>query len=194
MRRLALLCLLALVFVAPASAYDRDPELDEIATSLANGRRVSVRCLSPEEAEADMSIALGAAAYVEGRYDDRGRWHPYPYTVFDYGICEPLSALARARDLSDETVPDIAWALLVFIHEAGHLRGHRWSASEALTQRWALRHYRAVAISYFGTTSEVASLLLRYAVYEHREMDLSYRPLGCRWPSVDDAGLLRGCR
>lgn len=191
---LALACLLFLL-AEPAYGWKRYGPLDSTASWLANGRKVHVRCLTPEESATDWVILSGASAYVEGQekpWNEQGRWRPKRFTVFAHGICEALVGLRRAN-ASDYTVEDVAWAVLVLVHESGHLRGHRWSDSEALTQRWALRHYVYAAMR-LGVPEDAARLLLRYAVTAHRGLPPQYLARGCRKPWVDQSGRLRNCR
>lgn len=186
---LALACLL---LVPPAQGWGKDAFIDETATWLANGRKVHIRCLTEEESREDTLIGFwGASAYVEGWLDGRGYWHPFRYSVFGYGICEPLQAL-RAGDASAWKVSDIAWALMALTHESGHLRGHRWSEDEALTQAWALRHTRYTAAR-FGVSGEALVLVMRHVVRWHLKLPQEYRTEACRNPSIDPEGKLVGC-
>lgn len=189
---LVLLCL-GFLLAAPAYGYARYQVINQTATWLANGRQVHIRCLTVEEAAEDYYIAIvGAAAYVEGYLNQRGEWKPRRYAVFDHGLCEPLLALA-AGDTSLYDDEDVAWSVLVLAHESGHLRGHAWSGDEALTERFALRHYRYTAMR-LGASADRASDLLRHAVRIHRGMSEAYLAPGCRIPSVNADGLLVGCK
>lgn len=174
---LVAVCLLA---AAPALSYSQASALDGIASWLAM-RPVEIRCLTKEESEQDSYIAAyGAAAYVLGEEDERG-WHPVNYAVFSYGHCEPLLAYLSG-DASAWTLDDVAWAILVLTHESGHLRGHRWSASEAQTQCWAMRHYRYVAQRLGVTDPAILSLMVRRALYWHSRMPTEYQLRGCALP------------
>lgn len=195
MRQLAWAGVFALVFTclafllaAPSFGYTRYVSLDETASWLAL-RKVEVRCLSAKEALDDFYILLGATGYVEGTVDRRNHWHPVSYTVLAPGICE------AALDHVDELVytkPDRAWAILAVTHESGHLRGHRWSEDEAKTERWALRHFVAVAV-HLGIPEPQARYLLKLAVRQHRKLNPEYHDPRCERPWVDDAGVLRNC-
>jgi hypothetical protein len=171
--------LLALWLASSASAYWTSPELDSAASWLAQ-RRVEVRCLTEAESADDFVIASGASAYVDGWFDRRGRWHPVNHTVFGYGVCETLIALL-AGEADEFTVSDLAWALLVLTHESGHLRGHRWSADEAKTECWAIRHVGYVAAR-FGLDDSARRLIVAYALEHHRALPDVYHLPGCKLP------------
>lgn len=195
MRRLAWGGVFALVFTclafliaAPSFAYLRFASLNETASWLAL-RKVSVRCLTPKEAVSDYYILLGATGYVEGTIDRQNRWHPVSHTVLAPGICEAV--LAHVNQMG-YTKPDRAWAILALTHESGHLRGHRWSEDEALTERWALRHFVATAV-HLGIPEPQARYLLKLAVRQHRKLDSAYLDPRCERPHVDEAGVLRNC-
>lgn len=144
-------------------------------------RDVSVRCQTPAESASDVHILLGASAYVPGYLDARGRWHPDDYTVFAHGLCETLDAII-ADDATGYSLDDLAWAVLVLTHESGHLRGHRWSADEAKTECWAIRHVGYVAHR-LGIVDEAARrLFVAQAVRIHRSLSAEYRLAGCRLP------------
>lgn len=183
-----LLALAALAAAAPAiagPAWSSSPVVDETTRWLAMRKVVHVRCQTVSESAADFTIAVfGATAYVEGWTDRWGNWHPGRYAVFSHGICETIDALA-AGDASGYSLHDLAWAVLVLTHEAGHLRGHRWSADEARTECWAIRHVGYVAHRLGVVDSAARRLLVAAAVDIHEnELDESYQLPGCELPPI----------
>lgn len=188
--RLLAVLLAATVFLSPAlgRAWDSYPEINTVASWLAQ-RPVTVRCLNEREADSDPAIVFGAAAYVPGVEDTRGRWRPDDYAVFSPGLCEAILSLYGGQPVPFRS---LAWAVLVLAHESGHLRGHRWAADESLTERWALRHYRYVALR-LGMTQEQARRALAIAIRHHRALPDEYLDSRCRSPSLDSAGTLTGC-
>lgn len=180
--RLLAVVVAALALAPTALGYSRHAELDEIASWLAM-RPVEVQCLTEAETEADETIQWGASAYVEGYFTDDAVWHPHSSTVFAYGICEDLMALLEGR-ATDVEFSDLVWSLLVITHESGHLRGARWSGSEARTQCWAMRHLRYVA-QRMGITDEVALRMVMHQGLEwHKGLPDNYLLKTCRLPRV----------
>lgn len=158
---------LLLFFVAAeAKASWNDPRLDAIASHFA-GRPVHVECLTRLEANIDQVIMWGAAAYVEGYIDGRG-----------YGLCERLRDMLDG-DASRWSAYSLAWAVLALTHETGHLKGHRWSGSEAKTECWAVQHVQA-----FGRRMGIPALGLLQALVNdlHRSLSPEYRLSTCRIP------------
>ena len=182
----SLLLAVAATFAAStASAFRQVPTLDGAASWLAM-RRVSVHCMTVAETANDPIFAFtGALAYVPGYRDRFQRWHPYDFAVFEHGQCEALESL-MADD--GEYGPDlIALALLILTHESGHLRGHRWSADEAKTECWAIRHVGYVAHRLGVTDPAYRRLLVSWAVWYHRyELAPIYHQPGCVLPPHDD--------
>lgn len=186
LRRLLVVLVAGLVLflsATAASAYNSSPWLNDIASDLAD-RQVFVRCLTAEESQADENIYFwGASGYVEGITDPAtGRWTPKRYTVFAYGICEALWGIGTG-DLRGFTVDDVAWAILVIVHESGHLRGASWSGSEALTQCWAMRNFRRTTALLGITDPEIQTLLLWFALQIHKKMPAEYRIPSCHLPT-----------
>lgn len=175
---LAIALVTVLLFLAsPAGAWNSSSVVDQTASWLAQ-RKVSVYCLTEAEAEADPIIGVyGATAYVPGWRDEAGDWHPFDYTVVDYGICETLVSL------SAYSVEDAAWALLVLTHEAGHLRGHRWSADEAKTECWAIRHVGYVAHHFGVLDADRRRAIVRAAVAIHEQLPPVYQMRACKVPN-----------
>lgn len=179
----ALVALAALLLAPAASGWWSQPTLDGTASWLAQ-RDVSVRCLTQREAER-LNVAGG---WTPGHAVGRGWWFA-PRTMLSPGYCEAVLSLLD---------PESAWArgtqaaaLMVLVHESGHMRNARWSASEAGTQRWALQRFRSAALR-LGLEPALASELLVHAVAFHLALPASYRASDCRRPRVVD-GLLRGC-
>ena len=184
MRKLLAACVAALTFAAPALSFSSPATLNDLASWLAM-RQVSVQCLTPAEADFDLVILWGASAYVQGWFDTRGNWHPGKSATFGPGICEALSALQNGR-AAKYSVSDLARAILIFTHEAGHLRGHRWSANESKTECWAVRHVGYVAAR-LGVTNPIARRMLVYeAVQRHLRLPSVYLSSPCQLPSTKE--------
>lgn len=183
MRRFIVIALLvvAAAFASEARAYSVFAELNAVASWLAQ-RDVEVRCLTEDESSTDFVIAvLGAQAYVEGWLDAKADWHPDDATVFKHGHCEALLALVGG-DASGYSVRDLALAILILTHESGHLRGHRWSADEAKTECWAIRHFRYVAERLGVSDRDARRLLFAHAVDIHSRLSAAYQQPGCKVP------------
>lgn len=103
----------------------------------------------------------------------KGRWRPGKAAVLKHGLCESL--LTKDADPVQQ-----ALAVLALTHESGHLRGHRWSADEAKTECWAIRHFRYVAI-HLGLD---ANKLYPHAWRFHKTLPEQYHLPGCVVPSV----------
>lgn len=191
-RRLLVIGLITLAAAAPAGAFKQHSFIDETASAL-SGRKVTIRCLNAKESKEDFVINDGAAAYVEGVIDQDGKWWPEDYATFAWGICKGLMRLHK-WDAGAETVPDLSFYILVLVHESGHLKGEVWGQNEALTQRWALKQIKRVSMEYFGLSPEAAILVLRYAVYWHLRLPITYKAPGCVAPFVDAKGNLQGCK
>ena len=174
-RLLAALCAALLLAVPAAQAWDSYPEIDETASWLSQ-RPVKVRCLTEAETAADFAISLwGASAYVLLAPDGG----PEDYTVFEYGLCERLHALYTQTWYGTYTLRGVAWALLVIVHESGHMRGHgQWWKDEGKVNRWAIRHVRYAALHMFP--NEHISYLLRDRARQWCEgQPDEYRTYGC---------------
>lgn len=170
----------ALIAAPSASPFAQNTTIDATASWLAM-RPVSIHCLTQEESDEDPTISRGGAAYVIGDTDSNG-WHPGDYSVFMYGLCEPLIAL-QAGDLSSYSASDLAWSILVLTHESGHLRGWRWSGSEARTECWAIRHVRYVAQRLGVTDPALLRLIVGYALSYHNAMGYDYQLASCKLPT-----------
>ena len=143
-------------------------------------RPVTVRCLTQQESDEDWVILYGAAAYVEGTFNAKGRWVPFDYSVFMYGICETIEAYQLGEPV---LLKEFAWAVLVLTHESGHLRGWKWASDEARTECWAIRHTRYVA-QHLGMTDPAAlSAVMTEALRLHNEMGWNYHLAGCKLPT-----------
>jgi len=174
----------ALVLAASGSPYSSPASVNDVASWLAL-RPVTVRCLTPYETSIDPYIQVwGALAYVHGTYDRKGRWRPFNYTVFEYGICEPLTAIQRGDRV---TVRAAARSILVLTHEAGHLRGHRWASDEARTQCWAMRHFRYTAQRLGITNPDDLRQLMSHALALHAGLPGQYH-IKCQLPTPYKGG------
>ena len=195
LRLAAIAALIALTLAPSSSAWNKYATLDEVASWLAM-RPVYAQCLNKWESERDFVILIeGAAAYVDGMFEQDGRWHPDDHMVVAYPICTWFNGLARG-DADGFSANDVAFSVLVVVHESGHLRG--WnrktlvSDDEASTERWALRHVYAVA-KRIGLSDEAAVFVLREAVVFHKRLPEEYHAEDCVKPYVDAAGVLRRC-
>lgn len=119
----------------------------------------------------------GVLGYVKGWRDKHRRWHPGKHAVLRFGLCEAI--LHPEKWTTEET----ALAVLVLTHESGHLRGHRWSADEAKTECWAIRHFRYVATR-LGLD---ANKLYPHALRFHLLLPPEYWLYGCVVPSENAA-------
>lgn len=183
-RALAIYALLILVLAAPAVAYYQEPGINGVASRLA-GKKVTVECATPDDQANDANFAIyGVEGYVEGWVDPTGRWHPYPVAYFKDVHCQNLVA-ALAGDLSGIDIHDLAWSLLVVVHESGHLRGAKWSGDEAKTECWAMQHARA-ALNMLGFRELIQwKLILAQLLHIHNfELDTAYQEPGCRLPTL----------
>lgn len=197
MRRLLAVLTVALAcLIAPnAGAWNQYASIDEVATWLAM-RPVTAKCLNKWESDRDFVIAVeGAAAYVEGFYDQGGTWLPDDHMVVATPICKQFAALASG-DTEGYDFAELAFSVLVVTHESGHLRGWRkktlTSDSESSTERWALRHIYAVS-RHIGLSPEAAVLVLRFTVQAHRDLPEQYHAWNCKLPYVDEEGRLQKC-
>ncbi|HSE45105.1 MAG TPA: hypothetical protein VLA89_07225 [Gemmatimonadales bacterium] len=177
---LAVIVVLAGGMASQAFGYMTTPEMNALSSWLAQ-RQVEVHCLTQDESDEDLTIALGALAYVEGWLDLKGNWHPFRTTVFASGLCETLWTM-QGGDFSSYSNHDMALAALVLTHESGHLRGHRWSADEAKTECWAIRHVGYV-LARIGVEQPLRQELVREAVAIHNdELAEGYQLPGCVLP------------
>lgn len=179
MRLLVLVIVLLALLAGTARASTTYPELDAVASWLAL-RPVEVRCLTQEESDADMNIAIwGAAAYVDV-IDGR----PSDYAVFSYGLCEKLLSIIDGSWRYRYTLSSLGWAVLVIAHESGHLRGHDWWLSESRTNCWALRHVRYTALR-LGVSDDLALGIRSWALWWYLHQPPEYQLEGCNLPSLD---------
>lgn len=174
----AVLTLVASVLVSQAVAYYETPGLNGIASQLA-GRKVSIHCLTKQEGKKDPVIGgWGASGYVEG-ISLGGDWFPDNYATFAPGICEALRAIAANR-AERFSLDQVVWATIVITHEAGHLKGAKWSANEAKTQCWAMKHL-ASTWNMLGITKDPAmrEFLWGWAIAQHRALPAQYLDSPC---------------
>lgn len=179
-RACAVLVLVFALMASQAVAYYETPGLNGIASTLA-GRKVSIHCLSKREAKQDVVISgWGASGYVNGINDPwTGAWFPDNYATFAPGVCEALRGIA-AGNASKYTVDDVVWATIVITHESGHLKGAKWSANEAKTQCWAMKHL-ASTWNMLGITKDPAmrEFLWGWAIAVHRALPAQYLDSPC---------------
>lgn len=186
MRYLAALAALVVCLALPGSATPATyhPSLNAVASWLSQ-RPVKVRCLTKRESEDDYLIGVwGASAYVEIH---EGR--PKKYTVFAYPLCKTLRDVQRG-EAEAWTADDVVWAIMVMVHEAGHLRGADWPfwRSEAQVNTWTLKRSFAVAVLRFGIQPEAKRLFNSIAIDIYLGQPKEYRSEKCQRPFVDEAG------
>lgn len=177
-RACAVLTVLALAMASQSVAYYETPGLNGIASQL-SGRKVSIHCLSKQEGRKDPVIgSWGASGYVNG-ISFGGDWFPDNYATFAPGICEALRAIAANR-AERFSLDQIVWATIVITHESGHLKGAKWSANEAKTQCWAMKHL-ASTWNMLGITKDPAmrEFLWAWALAQHRALPAQYLDSPC---------------
>jgi hypothetical protein len=159
-RALVVLVLAGLLGAPPASAYDRPPALEGVASYFA-GHPAEVRCPSMEEWIRDPIWGNDANPQRAWGYTDMLNEH----IVLHPALCE--GALA----VTDATVP--AWqratGVLVLVHEAYHLRRWTFRRDEAKVECRAIRHF-TVGTELLGASREFANDLLPYALAAHARM------------------------
>jgi hypothetical protein len=152
--------LAALLAAAPASAFDRPPVLEQVASYFAD-RPAEVRCPSLEEWIGDP---------IWGTEPNQQRAWGYTDMVDEHIVLQ-LALCAGALAVADATVP--AWqratGVLVLIHEAYHLRRWKWRRSEAKVECEAIRHFTNGA-ELLGASPQLANDLLPYALAAHARM------------------------
>jgi hypothetical protein len=173
---LASVALATVLFAAaPASAYDRPPLLERVASYFAE-RPAELRCPSVDEWTSDPIWGSAASS---------GRAWGYTDMVNDYIVLHPTLCVG-ALAVSDPALP--AWqratGVLVLVHEAYHLRRWTWRRSEAKVECQAIRHFTAGA-ELLGASPQLANDLLPYALAAHARMVTlfpNYRNRHCRLP------------
>jgi hypothetical protein len=176
MKRGALVVVLGgLLAAAPASAYDRPPLLERVASFFAL-RPAEVRCPSPEEWTSDP---------IWGTQPNPQRAWAYTDMVEDHIVLHP-ALCAGALAAPDATLP--AWqratGVLVLVHEAYHVRRWKWRRSEAKVECQAIRHFTKAA-ELLGVSPQVANDLLPYALAAHARMVKlfpNYQDSHCKLP------------
>ena len=155
-----LLVLGGLLAAGPASAYDRPPSLESVASYFAL-RPAEVRCPSMEEWTSDP---------IWGTQPNPQRAWGYTDMLNDHIVLHP-ALCAGALAVPDATVP--AWqraaGVLVLVHESYHLRRWKWRRNEAKVECQAIRHFRTGA-ELLGASPELANDLLPYALAAHERM------------------------
>jgi hypothetical protein len=165
----------ALSAATPASAYERPPLLERVASYFAQ-RPAELRCPSIEEWTSDP---------IWGSAPDSGRAWGYTDMLNDYTVLHP-ALCAGALAVSDPGLP--AWqrasGVLVLVHEAYHLRHWIWRRSEAKVECAAIAHFTAAA-KQLGASPQLANDLLPYALAAHARMARlfpNYRARHCTLP------------
>ena len=159
----------------PASAYDRPPLLERVASYFAQ-RPAELRCPSFEEWTSDPIWGNAAGSQRAWGYTDMLNDH----IVLHPALC------AGALAVADPALP--AWqratGVLVLVHEAYHLRRWRWRRSEPKVECQAIVHFRAGA-EQLGASPQLANDLLPYALAAHARMVTlfpNYRARHCTLP------------
>jgi len=177
MRPAALALVVGAVLLAapPASAYDRPPLLERVASYFAM-RPADVRCPSMEEWTSDP---------IWGTAPNPQRAWGYTGMLNDHIVLHP-ALCAGAIAVSDPSLP--AWqratGVLVLVHEAYHLRRWAWRRSEAKVECQAIRHF-ATGAEQLGASPQLANDLLPYALAAHARMVRLFpnsRTAGCKLP------------
>jgi hypothetical protein len=160
---------------APASAYDRPPLLERVASYFAQ-RPAQLRCPSMEEWTSDP---------IWGSAPSSQRAWGYTDMLNDYIVLHP-TLCAGALAVSDPALP--AWqratGILVLVHEAYHLRRWTWHRSEPRVECAAIAHFTSAA-EQLGASPQLANDLLPYALAAHARMVRlfpNYRDRKCRLP------------
>jgi hypothetical protein len=165
MKRLLPVCLAAavgaaLIAAATASAYDKPPELQRVASIFAM-RTAEVHCPTTDEWIHDPIWGAGANPSRAWGYTDM---------VNDFIVLHP-ALCAGALAVSDAAVP--AWqratGVLVLVHEAYHMRLWASRRNEAKVECQAIRHFRTGA-RLLGASPELANDLLPFALAAHARM------------------------
>ena len=152
MKKLLLLCAVAILVIAPAARAGNNPSpvLDAAATYVA-GHPVSVWC---ETSWSDwLKEASQAGVSDAGAFTRVGT--PVVYVAPD--VCEELHALVGKEDVGTFFAAD---AILTLTHEAVHQRG---ITDEAQTDCTALSMVSQMATTFFGITKTVAQQRIVYA-------------------------------
>jgi hypothetical protein len=176
--RAALLALVLgamLLAVPPASAYDRPPLLEGVASHFAM-RSAEVRCPSMDEWVGDP---------IWGAAPNPSRAWGYTDMIDEHIVLHP-ALCAGALAVSDPLIPpwQRATGTLVLVHEAYHLRRWQWRRNEAKVECHAIRHFVAGA-QLLGASPDLANELLPFALAAHARMVTlfpEYRDRRCRLP------------
>jgi hypothetical protein len=171
----SLVCGVALLAAQPASAYERPPLLERVASTFAQGP-AEVRCPSTEEWIGDPIWGTGPNPSRAWGYTDMLNEH----IVLHPALC------AGALAISNPQVPswERAAGALVLVHEAYHLRHWRWRRDEAKVECQAIRHF-VVGAQLLGASPVLANDLLPFALAAHARMVTLfpvYRDRTCKLP------------
>lgn len=101
--------------------------------------------------------------------------------VVSWPYCDRLNAIVNDTWREQPTISGIGLAVLLFTHEAGHLRGWAWADNERVTNCWAVRHVRYTAL-HLGASDDLARNLSAWASYWYRHQPVNYRLPGCKTP------------
>ncbi len=158
-----------------ASAYERPPLLENVASYFAM-RPAEVRCPSNREWVGDP---------IWGTAPNPQRGWGYTDMMAEYIVLHP-ALCAGAVAVSDPLVPlwQRATGVLVLVHEAYHLRRWKWRRNEAKVECQAIRHFRSGA-QLLGASPELANELLPFALAAHARMVTlfpEYRDPRCKLP------------
>ena len=156
----ALLVLLALLLAPNARAVDAAGRLDDTAEFFSH-RHPTILCpTSVHWAEDPLVSSQAAPERVLGytrMFSDE--------IVFAPDVCEGMRGVSDERLRPEER----ALAILVFVHEALHVRRWRNRWVEAKVECLAIRRFTLGAVL-LGAAPELAARLLPYALAAHRQM------------------------
>ncbi len=157
---LALALGLVLFAASPASAYERPPLLEGVASHFAM-RPTEVRCPSIGEWTSDP---------IWGTEPNSQRAWGYTDMLNDHIVLQP-ALCAGALAVPEPMLP--AWqratGVLVLVHEAYHMRRWKWRRNEAKVECEAIRHF-VIGAELLGGSAELANDLLPYALAAHARM------------------------
>jgi hypothetical protein len=172
---LTLVCGIALLAASPASAYERPPLLERVASYFAL-RPAEVHCPSTAEWVADP---------IWGTAPNPSRAWGYTDTINEHIVLHP-ALCAGAQAVTNPLLPpwQRATGTLVLVHEAYHLRRWKWRRDEAKVECQAIRHF-TLGAQLLGASPELANELLPFALAAHARMTTlfpEYRERRCKLP------------
>lgn len=171
------------ILATPAVAYYQEPGLNGIASTLA-GRKVEIRCYTKaEQAEIQYFNEYKAQGYVEWKTLGGKKW-AVPVAHFRAGHCKRLQRLA-AGNLEGVVWHEMAWSLMVLMHETGHMVGKKWSFSEPRTQCWAMKQYERTLAMFGYTDPDFLRAMWHSLTYIHLyEIPIFYQLQTCKLPEA----------